>query len=84
MVGEKAVKKLQKRNIGVDFIPLSRSTVYKYKKKVNAVCATPQFKPKARVKAESDPRNVYTMTVMAHAFCKNLTSKPRTGDPFLE
>jgi len=65
-------KSMTDRNTGVEIVDISDSFVSEVRNRLGAALIKSQHKPSARIKAESDPRNTYTMSAMAHAFCEFL------------
>lgn len=72
LVSRHGVKTKERRNIGAVERSVSRTTILNIKRAIDLGEKHGQFKTHARVVAENDPRNAYSMTVMAHAFSEQL------------
>jgi hypothetical protein len=67
------VREVKRRRGEVDDASISKETLRKYVKEFDIEAKVGQFKTKARITAEADPRNAYTMFAMASAFCEDLS-----------
>ena len=73
LCSEQAVENRKRRNIGVTHLTISPTTSRRYKARLNVGEKQGQFKTQARIEAERDPRNAYSMIAMATAFSSQLS-----------
>jgi hypothetical protein len=74
MIVTEMTESAKRRNIA-DIAPtISRRTMWNYKHRLNLGAKTAQLKTHARIAAEADPRNSFSMGIMNKAFSENLMS----------
>lgn len=74
MVVSEMEESAKRRNIAVAAPTVSKRTMWNYKKRLNLGARTAQLKTHARIAAEADPRNSFSMGIMNKAFSENLLS----------
>lgn len=74
MVVTEMAESAKRRNIAVAAPTVSRRTMWNYRHSLNLGAKTAQLKTLARIAAEADPRNSFTMGIMNKAFSENLLS----------
>lgn len=74
MIVTEITESAKRRNIADVAPTVSRRTMWNYKHRLNLGAKTAQLKTHARIAAEADPRNSFSMGIMNKAFSDNLLS----------
>lgn len=72
-INEEVKASYQRRNKHCGHIEISQSTFKMYKTFMGLTERKAQYKPKARIEAEKDVRNAFSMFCLAKAFCSDLS-----------